>query len=301
MTRGGPLLRLGAAVLVAVAVTGCVEGPQPAPDPTSAAPSGTPSTSTTATDRTPGGMDTEGVEVVEVVDGDTLQVRVDGTVERVRLIGINTPETGECFADEARDALADLVANRQVHLEQDTSERDQYGRLLAYVSADGEHVNAALVRGGFAIARPYPPDTARADELASAQTAAQQAGAGMWGADGCASDVDAGGIALSVQADAPGDDSTNLNGEWVDIRNTGDGPLDLSGWTVKDESASHRYVFAAGTNVASGATLRLYSGCGQDTATERYWCMTNSAVWNNSGDTAFLLDPDGRTVTTHAY
>ncbi len=247
------------------------------------------------------GAEGELAEVVEVIDGDTLEVRVDGTVERVRLIGINTPESGECFADEARDALVDLVAGEQVRLEQDVSERDTYGRLLAYVSVDGEDVNTALVRNGFAIARSYPPDTARDDELAAAQQEAQREDAGMWGPDGCASDADGSSISLSVHADAPGDDNANLNGEWLDIRNTGDEPLDLSGWTVKDESATHRHTFDEGTTVAAGATLRLHTGCGEDTATERYWCMTGSAVWNNSGDTAFLLDAEGRTVTTHAY
>ncbi len=80
-----------------------------------------------------------------------------------------------------------------------------------------------------------------------------------------------------------------------------EGPLDLSGWTVKDESASHRYTFADDTTVAPGSSLRLFTGCGQDSATERYWCMTDSAVWNNDGDTAFLLDAEGHTVTTYAY
>ena len=236
-----------------------------------------------------------------MIDGDTLEVRVDGARERVRLIGINTPETGECFADQAGDALADLVAGGQVRLVRDTSDRDTYGRLLAYVVADGQDVNRALVRGGFAIARSYPPDTARDDQLATAEQEARRDGAGMWGPDGCGSDVDADGIALSVQADAPGDDSANLNGEWLAIRNTGDAPLDLSGWGVKDESASHRYTFPDGTTVAAGATLRLLTGCGEDTADVRHWCAGGSAVWNNDGDTAFLLDPDGRTVTSLSY
>ena len=296
-------VRVGAVLALGALVAGCTTGPAP-----SRAPSPRPSSSVTASGSprstsgpgTPSGAGREAT-VVDVVDGDTLEVRVDGATERVRLIGINTPESGECFAAEATEALADLVAGREVRLVRDTSDRDQYGRLLAYVEVDGTHVNAALVRGGYAIAREYPPDTARADELAAAQREAQEAAAGMWAADGCASDVDASGITLSVQADAPGDDGANPNGEWADITNTGRGPLDLSGWTVKDESASHRYTFAEGTSVQPGARLRLFTGCGQDSATERYWCMTGSAVWNNGGDTAFLLDADGHTVTTYAY
>jgi hypothetical protein len=47
--------------------------------------------------------------------------------------------------------------------------------------------------------------------------------------------------------------------------------------------------------------VRRPSRCGEDTATEAYWWSRGSAVWNNCGDTAFLLDPDGRTIATHAY
>lgn len=245
--------------------------------------------------------DSADAHVVSVSDGDTLQVRVDGAVERVRLIGINAPESDECFGDEARDALADLVAGEDVSLVQDVSARDQFGRLLAYVFVDGLHVNAELVLDGFAIAREYPPDTARADELAAAQREAQDAGAGMWGPDGCMSQRGDVSVSLSVHPDAPGDDNTNLNGEWVDIRNDGDATLELAEWKIKDESASHRYRFPGGTSVAPGGSIRLYTGCGEDRPTERYWCKSRSAVWNNGGDTAFLLDPDGRTVATTSY
>ena len=284
-------------VLLAAAVAACTGVSTPATDGATTRTSTTPPTAATRSDRP---ADAAEGAVVDVIDGDTLEVRVGGTRERVRLIGVNAPESGECFADRARDALADLVAGTRVRLEQDVSDRDRYGRILAHVVADGEHVNAALVRGGYAIARTYPPDTARADELDAAQQEAQRARAGMWGDDGCASDIDASRISLSVRADAPGDDNANLNGEWVEVRNTGEELLDLSGWTVKDESASHRHTFADAT-VGPGATLRLHTGCGVDSATERYWCRTDSAVWNNSGDTAFLLDAEGRTVVTHPY
>ena len=199
-----------------------------------------------------------------MIDGDTLEVRVGGATERVRLIGINTPESGECFADEATEALAGLVAGREVRLVRDTSGRDQYDRLLAYVEVDGEHVNEALVRGGYAIARAYPPDTARADALAAAQREAEQAAAGMWAADGCASDVDARGIALSVRADAPGDDGANLNGEWLDIANTGRGParpvrLERQG-RVRQPPVHVRRRHDGGARVEPAAVHRLRPG-----------------------------------------
>ena len=80
--------------------------------------------------------------MVRVIDGDTIDVRFDSGVERVRLIGTNSPEGGECYADEATEGLVGLVMGETVHLERDVSDRDQYGRLLRYVwTTDGVHVN----------------------------------------------------------------------------------------------------------------------------------------------------------------
>lgn len=125
-------------------------------------------------------------EVVSVTDGDTLRVEVDGREEPLRLIGIDAPERGACFAVEATAALRELVEGERVVLESDASDRDRYDRLLRYVHIDGTHVNAALVRGGFAVAKRYPPDTARAAELEVAEEAARSEGAGLWGREGCA-------------------------------------------------------------------------------------------------------------------
>lgn len=238
--------------------------------------------------------------VVGVTDGDTIRVELDGSELPLRLIGIDAPERRECFADEATAALRDLVGGRQVTLVRDTSDRDRHGRLLRYVSVDGEHVNATLVQQGFALARRYPPDTARAEELAAAEEQARADGAGLWGPDGCGYEGTA-EVTLDVHADAPGDDAQNLNGEWLDLRNDGTDELDLAGWTVRDGSATKRYVFPEGTLLAAGATLRLLSGCGEDDRTVRHWCHEGSAIWNNDGDIAMLLDPQDRIVATHRY
>lgn len=242
-----------------------------------------------------------GALALRVKDGDTISVEYGSVVESVRLIGINAPESGECFSREATAALMDLVEGREVSLVRDVSDRDQFGRLLRTVMVEGEDVGARLVREGYAIAREYPPDTALAEVYAAAQSAAQAAGAGLWGTAGCTSNRDDVDLSLYVEADAPGDDNANLNGEWLEIHNQGKEPLDLAGWTVKDESASHRYTFPPGVTIPGGGVLVLFTGCGEDTFGERYWCNSYSAVWNNGGDTAFLLGPDGRTVATYGY
>jgi micrococcal nuclease len=238
----------------------------------------------------------------EIVDGDTLYVSGPRGEFEVRIIGVNTPESGECFSEEATDALAGLVEGNDLVLVADRSDVDQFGRALRYVeTADGVDVGATLVANGFAIARRYPPDDDRADRYADLQRDAQAAGRGLWAPDACGeSDLDGVEIVIDVNADAPGDDSQNLNGEWVRFTNTGTAAIDLDGWEVADESSSHRYTFSD-LRLEPGATVTVFSGCGRDDAVSRFWCVSGSAVWNNSGDTVFLRDGNGNIVALLSY
>lgn len=241
--------------------------------------------------------------VSDVIDGDTIVVALDGGVEeRVRLIGINSPETGECFASEATEGLESLVGGRTVRLEPDVNDRDRFGRLLRYVwTTDGRLANEIVVEEGWALAREYPPDTARAEQLDAAEQSAADSGAGLWAVDACGETVIADIRIVRIEYDAEGDDNTNQNGEWVEIVNADSAPVDLTDWVLKDESASHRYSFPDGFTLRPGASARIHTGCGDDTATILYWCVSGSAVWNNDGDTAFLLDPGGNIVYSYAY
>lgn len=272
--------------------------PPPAPGPT--ATSSVPSTTRAASpDISAGGED--GTRVLSITDGDTMRVLVDGENEPLRLIGINAPESGECLAAEATSLLADLVGDGPVRLESDVSDRDDFGRLLRYVYAGDVFINEALVREGLALAHRYEPDTARSGELEEAQSAAETDGAGMWNPEVCGSAGEASLTIGHIRYDADGDDNHNLNDEWVEIANPGEASADLSGWSVKDESASHRYRFPSGYHLDGGATVRIHTGCGDDTATALYWCNRGSAVWNNSGDTVFVLDPNGNVVASKSY
>ncbi len=141
-------------------------------------------------ERSPGNDLTEAI-VLEVVDGDTLEVRVDGTVARVRLIGVDTPEVQEpasCFAYEATEYVRSLVAaaGGKVWLEKDVSETDRFGRLLRYVWLDIQSrrllLNEDLAVGGYARAVAFPPDVKHQDRLFSAEHAARIEERGLWGA-----------------------------------------------------------------------------------------------------------------------
>ena len=136
-----------------------------------------------------GSADTFGqAKVVRVIDGDTIAVRLGGRTERVRYIGVDTPESVkpgtpvQCYAKRASAANAALVAGRRVRLVGDVEHRDRYGRLLAYVyrEGDGAFVNALLVRDGYARTLTIAPNTAHAAEFARLATTARRAGRGLW-------------------------------------------------------------------------------------------------------------------------
>ena len=129
--------------------------------------------------------------VLRVVDGDTIIVRLDGREERVRYIGMNTPESVtperpvECFGREASEANKALVSGKTVRLERDVSDRDRFGRLLRYVYVDGAFVNGELVRQGYANAITIQPDVRENDRLRDLEREARDLGRGLWSA--CAS------------------------------------------------------------------------------------------------------------------
>jgi micrococcal nuclease len=129
--------------------------------------------------------------VERVSDGDTIRVRIENTVETLRLVGIDAPETAtdfpsDCYAIDARDYLTRLVNGKTVYLERDANDRDQYGRLLRYVwlpKGDGYLlVNQLLVGRGYAAARIYGQDSKHAEVLARTERAAITSSVGMWGA-----------------------------------------------------------------------------------------------------------------------
>jgi endonuclease YncB( thermonuclease family) len=105
----------------------------------------------------------ETATVTRVIDGDTIDVQMNGQSYRVRYIGMNTPESDQSCYAEATNANAALVQGKTVRLVKDVSETDQYDRLLRYVYVGDVFVNARLVQDGFAEVVSYPPDTANFD------------------------------------------------------------------------------------------------------------------------------------------
>jgi len=126
--------------------------------------------------------------VTRVVDGDTVEARIDGEVEDVRYIGVDTPETVkpgapvQCFGPRASAFNHRLVEDRRVRLVFGAERRDAYGRLLAYVYLGRRFVNATLVRRGLARTLTIPPNDRFAPLLRRLELRAARAGRGLWGA-----------------------------------------------------------------------------------------------------------------------
>jgi micrococcal nuclease len=128
------------------------------------------------------------VPVLKVTDGDTIHVMFEGQDERVRLIGVDTPEVPwyggeeECFGVAAGLYARQRLDGKRVRLEFDVERRDRYDRLLAYVYLGTELFNLTLVQQGYATAYPVRPDTKRADLFQRAEDDARTAGRGLWSA-----------------------------------------------------------------------------------------------------------------------
>lgn len=128
------------------------------------------------------------VEVVAVIDGDTIEVIVDRSREQVRYIGIDTPESSrraaerECFSEEATAANEALVGGARVQLVADEEDRDEYGRLLRYVYTEDTFVNMKLMEDGYARALTIPPNTRYAHVFEALEEKVSAAGTGLWSA-----------------------------------------------------------------------------------------------------------------------
>jgi len=124
--------------------------------------------------------------VERVVDGDTLIIENN---IRVRLLGIDAPESRECFGDESKQQLAKLVLGQEIFLEKDQTARDNYDRLLRYVVLRNENpevddllVNKELVRGGYARSVYVKPNRRYLSQFQAAEREAEEENVGIWDA-----------------------------------------------------------------------------------------------------------------------
>lgn len=275
----------------------------PTPTPTLAPPTPTPQPPTP----TPT-LAAQNAQVVNIVDGDTIDVQIGSEIFRVRYIGMNTPEIGQPCADEATAKNSELVAGKTVTLVKDVSETDKYGRLLRYVYVGDVFVNAELVRQGYASAATYPPDVRYSDLFVQLEREAREAGRGCWAipeptvapptattAPEGASDVQIecifyNGWVYRVESD-----------EYVQITNFGTATQDLAGWRLVDISEGHPSLVFPSYVLGQGESIRVYTN--EDHPEWGGFSFSyGKAVWNNNEpDVAALYNAQGQEVSRRSY
>lgn len=252
-------------------------------------------------------------QVTRVIDGDTIEVDISGTIYKVRYIGIDTPELDDKRPEFSALAQAATRYNRQllergtISLEKDISEVDKYGRLLRYVYVGAIFVNAELVRQGLAEAKAYPPDTKYQSYFEEMEAKAKQDGIGLWGltlepvpAPIPYLPIVATGIQITCifyDGQVPRVESD----EYVEITNLGEQPQDLAGWILQDISDGYpSFIFPAYV-LEPGESVRVY--------TNEYhpeWggfsFEFSRAIWNNSEhDIAALYNERGEEISQKSY
>jgi len=241
-----------------------------------------------------------------VIDGDTIEVDIAGTIYKVRYMGIDAPELNDkrpefcALAQEATRCNRQLVEGEIVRLEKDISETDKYGRLLRYVYVDDIFVNAKLVRRGLAWAKVYEPDTKYQDILEKAEAEARQNKIWIWQESQPSppiiiqnveiTSIFYDGLVPHVESD-----------EYVEITNLGDQTQDLAGCVLVDISDGYPSLIFPSYILAPGESIRVY--------TNEYhpeWggfsFEYSRAIWNNTEpDVAVLYDSQGNEVYRRSY
>lgn len=132
-------------------------------------------------------------QVIKVIDGDTIEVFIDGKIEKVRMIGINTPETVDprrpvqCYGKEASNKLKELLQDRIIRLESDETQDsyDKYNRALRYVFLNEENINKKMVSEGFAFEYTYKKPYKFQKDFKEAERNAQENNIGLWNDEVC--------------------------------------------------------------------------------------------------------------------
>jgi endonuclease YncB( thermonuclease family) len=272
--------------------------------------------------------------VTFVADGDTIDVDIDGDGTRaektVRFTGINAMELtryskypsrrrGACHALEAT-ALVERYVKRsrgvvRLAAQNPRSATGKRLRRSVAVRVGGRWMDLGriLMEGGHALWLPNPVENAHNLEYHTLAEQARAAGRNLYNSTYCgAGPSPEAQLKLSVHWDADGADGADLNGEWIDIRNTGASDVSLAGWWVRDSWLIYNkrrvpgYEFGADAVVPAHGKLRLYVGCGTNSPQRQYWCQ-DSAVFENadfkrhSGDGGYLFDPQGDLRASSIY
>jgi micrococcal nuclease len=226
--------------------------------------------------------------VTEVIDGDTFYL---GNGDKIRMLGINTPESGRPYAQEATDFLTNMILGKEVTLVNDSKndDVDSYGRLLAHVYVNDTFVNYEIIKAGYAFWYPYTSGTDFDTEYEAAQNDASNNKIGLWTESSYNLTID------YIEYDPEGEEA---DAEYLVLTNHENYNVTMVGWFLQDEAAQTAYEF--NLTIESNTTIRIYTGSGTDNSTTIFWGW-HQGIWNNSGDFAILQDENGYMVDSYRY
>lgn len=250
----------------------------------------------------------ESGRVVRVLDGDTFDMAVDAGTVRVRINGIQAPETTWCGGAEGRKALQDIIPpGSEVRLAavKQESGNSPYGvwrlKRTVHAKVDGEWVDVApeLLSRGTVFPFPFVGEDAHNDEYLSRGWQAHEQRVGLYDPALCGPVEGADQrVELEVVADGPGRDSPDS--EFVMVFNGSEGDIDLDGWMVQDTSPLNAFFFPPGSAVRADDYVVVFSGSGthgiatDGSRDDRYFYAATGMRWNNeTSEIAFLFDDTG--------
>jgi endonuclease YncB( thermonuclease family) len=221
--------------------------------------------------------DYEYKSVERIIDGDTIVVENN---THIRLLGINTPEKGEKYYNEAKNFLSELVSNKTIKLEYGKERYDKYQRTLAYVILNGKNINIEQVRNGFANTYIYNNDeyTIR---LRNAWEECIQIGKNL-----CEKSNDKCADCIELK-------ELDVKNQKVIFYNKCNFDCDLTNWGIKDEGRKN-FVFPTFV-LESNKEMNVIVGNKTNTDGDLYW-KGEDYVWTSTGDTLFFRDKDGKLV-----
>ena len=226
--------------------------------------------------------------VTEVIDGDTFYL---GNGDKVRMLGINTPESGRPYAQEATDFLTNMILGKEVTLVNDSKnpDIDSYGRLLSHVYVNDSLINFEMIQEGFAFWYPYSSGTDFDSVYEEAQVVASNNAVGLWTESSYNFTID------YIEYNPEGSEA---DGEYLVLTNHENFNVSMVGWFLQDEAAQTAYEF--NFTIANNTSIRIYTGEGVDNSTTLYWGWYQG-IWNNSGDFAIIQDENGYMVANYRY
>jgi len=229
-------------------------------------------------------------KVVDVIDGDTIAVQLNGLVVKVKYIGIDAPESIsrlEYLGREAKDRNRELVFGRDVLLYKDETDRDRFDQLLRYVFFDDRFINYELVSQGYARAMDEPPNSDCGLLFKEAEDSIRKKALGLW-APHTPQPEQSFAITNIVIF------NVNKVGEFVDLQNAGDTAIDLKGWKLV--SGLGKEECKLNGTIHPSEIVRIFSGKDQP----GFSCGFDKPIWNDKEpDPAILYDSDGNEVARY--